>query len=140
MAAIEPWPSLDDKEFIDFAQQYPSQLCKRSSRVLRKFAKGFIACKFSALAYLLIGILWLDRSKTKEEKIDSMKKCNVLKIGSFKNKQLENIFMKNKREDPSRLIHNFDDIVFEDDIALLGIVENDGYQVGEIYHYFLMIL
>lgn len=139
MAALEPWPSLEDKEFIEFSQQFPSRLCKRTTMVLRQFEKGFIACKFSAFAYLLIGILWLDRSKSKEEKIELMRQFNLLSIGSFKNKQLENIFMKNKREDPSINISCFEDIVFEDDIALFGIVENDGYNAGEIYHYFLIL-
>jgi hypothetical protein len=139
MAALEPWPSLDDKEFIDFSQQFTSRLCKRTTMVLRQFEKGFIACKFSAFAYLLIGILWLDRSKSKEEKIELMRQFNLLSIGSFKNRQLENIFMKNKREDPSINISCFEDILFEDNIALLGIVENDGYNAGEIYHYFLIL-
>lgn len=139
MAALEPWPSLEDKEFIEFTQQYSSRLCKRSTIVLRKFSKGFIACKFSAFAYLLIGILWLDRSKSNEEKIELMRQFNLLSIGSFKNRQLENIFMQNKREDPSINISSFTDIKFEDDIALFGIVENDGYSRGEIYHYFLIL-
>jgi hypothetical protein len=139
MASLEPWPSLDDKEFIEFSQQFPSRLCKRTTMVLRQFEKGFIACKFSAFSYLLIGILWLDRSKSKEEKIQFMRQFNVLSIGSFKNKQLENIFMKNKREDPSKNISCFEDIIFEDGIALFGIVENDGYNAGEIYHYFLIL-
>ena len=89
------WPSLKDPEFIDFMQQYPSRLCKRSHMVLRKFAHGFIACKFSALAYLIIGILWLDR-KTKEEKMAMMTKMDIRRFGAFKNQQLESIFMKNK--------------------------------------------
>ena len=139
MAALEPWPSLKDPEYIDFMQQYPSRLCKRTSMVLRKFAHGFIACKFSALAYLIIGILWLDRSKTKEEKIDRMIKMDVKNIGSFKNQQLERIFMNNQRVDPSKEINEFEDIVFEDNIALFGIVEGDGYNVGQIYHYFLVL-
>lgn len=139
MAALESWPSLDDKEFIEFSQQFPLRLCKRTTMVLRQFEKGFISCKFSAFSYLLIGILWLDRSKSKEEKIELMRQFNLLSIGSFKNKQLENIFMKNKREDPSINISQFEDIKFEDDIALLGIVINDGYNAGEIYHYFLIL-
>ena len=137
--ALEPWPSLKDPEYIDFMQQYPSRLCKRTSMVLRKFAHGFIACKFSALAYLIIGILWLDRSKTKEEKIDRMIKMDVKNIGSFKNQQLERIFMNNQRVDPSKEINEFEDIVFEDNIALFGIVEGDGYSIGQIYHFFLVL-
>jgi hypothetical protein len=93
MAALESWPSLEDKEFIEFMQQYSSRLCKKTTMVLRQFEKGFIACKFSALAYLLIGILWLDHNKSKEEKIMLMTQFNVLSIGSFQNKQLENIFI-----------------------------------------------
>ena len=133
MAALEPWPSLKDPEFIDFMQQYPSQLCKRTHMVLRKFAHGFIACKFSALAYLIIGILWLDREKTKEEKIARMMKMDIRRMGAFTNQQLESIFMKNQRVEPSKEINSFDDIVFEDNIALFGIVED-----GIIFHYFLM--
>ena len=66
-----------DKEFIEFSQQFPSRLCKRTTMVLRQFEKGFIACKFSAFAYLLIGILWLDRSKSKEEKQQSNRKSKM---------------------------------------------------------------
>jgi len=139
MAALEPWPSLNDPEYIDFMQQYPSRLCKRTSRVLRKFAHGFIACKFSALAYLIIGILWLDRSKTKEEKIAMMIQFDVKNIGSFKNQQLERIFMQNQRADPSKVINDFHDIVFEDNIAFFGIVEGDGYSTGQIYHFFVVL-
>jgi hypothetical protein len=107
--------------------------------VLRKFAHGFIACKFSALAYLIIGILWLDRSKTKEEKIDRMMKFDVKNIGSFKNQRLERIFMHNQRADPSKEINDFGDIVFEDSIAFFGIVEGDGYSIGQIYHFFVVL-
>lgn len=131
--ALEPWPSLKDPEFIDFMQQYPSQLCKRTHMVLRKFAHGFISCKFSALAYLIIGILWLDRTKTKEEKIARMIKMDIRRMGAFQNKQLESIFMKNQRVEPSKEIHSVDDIVFEDNIALFGIVDDT------ILHYFLLI-
>lgn len=126
------WPSLKDPEFIDFMQQYPSRLCKRSHMVLRKFAHGFISCKFSALAYLIIGILWLD-SKTKEEKIARMTKMDIRRMGAFQNKQLESIFMKNQIVEPSKEINSFDDIVFEDNIALFGIVDD-----VIIFHYFLM--
>ena len=126
------WPSLNDPEYIDFMQQYPSRLCKRSHMVLRKFAHGFIACKFSALAYLIIGILWLD-SKTKEEKIARMTKMDIRRMGAFKNKQLESIFMKNQRVEPSKEINKMEDIDFEDNIALFGIVDG-----GIIFHYFLM--
>jgi hypothetical protein len=101
--------------------------------VLRKFAHGFIACKFSALAYLIIGILWLD-SKTKEEKIDRMTKMDVRRLGAFQNKQLESIFMKNQRVEPSKEIVEFKDITWEDNIALFGIVNSTGI----IFHYFLM--
>ena len=134
MAALEPWPSLKDPEFIDFIQQYPSRLCKGTHMVLRKFAHGFIACKFSALAYLIIGILWLDSTTTKEEKIAMMMKMDIRRIGSFKNQQLESIFIKNQRVEPSKEIVGFDDIKFEDNIALFGIVNSTGI----IFHYFLM--
>ena len=134
MAALEPWPSLKDPEFIDFMQQYPSQLCKRTHMVLRKFAHGFIACKFSALAYLIIGILWLDREKTKEEKIARMMKMDIRRMGAFTNQQLESIFMKNQRVEPSKEIVDIHDITFEDNIALFGIVDED-----QIYHYFLLM-
>jgi len=137
--ALEPWPSLNDPEYIDFMQQYPSRLCKRTTMVLRKFAHGFISCKFSALAYLIIGILWLDRSKTKEEKIDRMTKFDVRRIGIFKNQQLERIFMHNQRTDPSKEINDFADIMFEDNIAFFGIVEGDGYRIGQIYHFFVIL-
>ena len=134
MAALEPWPSLKDPEFIDFMQQYPSRLCKRTHMVLRKFAYGFISCKFSALAYLIIGILWLDRKKSKEEKIAMMTKLDVRRFGAFQNQQLESIFMKNQRVEPSKEIDLFTDITFEDNIALFGIVDS----TGTIFHYFLM--
>ena len=134
MAALEPWPSLKDPEFIDFMQQYPSQLCKRTHMVLRKFAHGFIACKFSALAYLIIGILWLDREKTKEEKIARMMKMDIRRMGAFTNQQLESIFMRNQRVEPSKEIVDIRDITFEDNIALFGIVDE-----VQIYHYFLLI-
>ena len=129
---MEPWPTLNDSEFIDFMQQYPSRLCKGTHMVLRKFKHGFIACKFSALAYLIIGILWLDR-KTKEEKMAMMTKMDIRRFGAFKNQQLESIFMKNKRVDPSKEIVDFHDIIWEDNIALFGIVDGD-----QIFHYFLM--
>lgn len=121
------WPSLNDPEFMDVMQQYPSRLCKRTHMVLRKFAHGFIACKFSALAYLIIGIL----DKTKEEKIEMMLKIDVRRFGAFQNKRLENIFMKN-HPDTFIEIHTFQDIIFEKNIALFGIVEDT------IFHYFLM--
>ena len=127
----EPWPSLNDPECIDFMQQYPSRLCKRTHMVLRQFKHGFISCKFSALAYLIIGILWLDET-TKEEKIAKMINIDIRKMGAFQNKQLESIFMKNQRVEPCKEINSFDDIVFEDDIALFGIVDD------QIYHYFLI--
>jgi hypothetical protein len=135
MASLEPWPSLKDPEFIHFMQQYPSQLCKRTHMVLRKFAHGFIACKFSALAYLIIGILWLDHEKKPEEKIAMMKKMDIRRMGAFQNQQLESIFMRNQRVEPSKEINSFDDIVFEDNIALFGIVDSD----GNIFHYFLLV-
>lgn len=131
----EPWPSLKDPEFIEFMQQYPSRLCKRTHMVLRHFAHGFIACKYSALAYLIIGILWLDRTKSKEEKMALLTKFDIRRFGAFQNKQLESIFMQNKKADPSKVIMNFDDIVFEDNIALFGIVDSD----GQIFHYFLLV-
>ena len=134
MAALEPWPSLKDPEFIHFMQQYPSQLCKRTHMVLRKFAHGFIACKFSALAYLIIGILWLDHEKKPEEKIAMMKKMDIRRMGAFQNQQLESIFMRNQRVEPSKEINSFDDIDFEYNIALFGIVDG-----GQIYHYFLLV-
>ena len=118
--------SLKDPEYMDIMQQYPSRLCKRTHMVLRKFAHGFIACKFSALAYL---ITCLD--KTKEEKIDMMLKIDIRRFGAFQNKRLENIFMKN-HPDTFIEIHTFQDIVFEKNIALFGIVEDN------IFHYFLM--
>lgn len=125
------WPTLKDPECIDFMQQYPSRLCKRTTMVLRKFAHGFIACKFSAFAYLIIGIL----DKTKEEKIAIMTKMDIRRMGAFKNQQLESIFMKNQRVNPSKEINKIEDIDFEDNIALFGIVDGD----GNIFHYFLLI-
>jgi hypothetical protein len=122
------WPTLNDPEYIDFMQQYPSRLCKRTHMVLRQFAHGFISCKFSALAYLIIGML----DKTKE-KMTIMTKIDIRRMGAFKNQQLENIFMKNKRVDPSKEIHKMEDIDFEDNIALFGIVSEF------ILHYFLLI-
>jgi hypothetical protein len=110
-------------------QQYPSRLCKRTTMVLRQFAYGFISCKFSALAYLIIGIL----DKPKEEKIAMMTKMDIRRMGAFKNQQLENIFMKNKRVDPSKEINKMEDIEFEDNIALIGIVSEF------ILHYFLLM-
>ena len=121
------WPTLKDPELIDFMQQYPSRLCKRTTMVLRKFAHGFISCKFSALAYLIIGIL------ETEEKIAIMTKMDIRRMGAFKNQQLENIFMKNKRVDPSKEINKMEDIDFEDNIALIGIVSEF------ILHYFLLM-
>ena len=136
MAALEPWPSLKDPEFIDFMQQYPSQLCKRTHMVLRKFAHGFIACKYSALSYLIIGILWLDRKKNTEEKIAMMTKFDIRRNGAFKNKQLEGIFMSNQRVGPTAEVEEFKDgILFEDNIALFGIVDSS----GNIFHYFLLV-
>jgi hypothetical protein len=135
MAALEPWPSLKDPEFIDFMQQYPSQLCKRTHMVLRKFAHGFIACKYSALSYLIIGILWLDHEKTREEKIAMLTKFDIRRNGAFKNQQLESIFMKNKMVTPYKEIEVFKDITFEDNIALFGIVDS----TGNIFHYFLLL-
>jgi len=122
------WPSLHDPEFIHFMQQYPSRLCKGTHIVLRQFSHGVISCKYSALAYLMIGIL----DKTKE-KMDRMTKIDIRRMGAFKNEQLENIFMKNKRVDPSKEINKMEDIEFEDNIALIGIVSEF------ILHYFLLM-
>jgi hypothetical protein len=138
MAAQEPWPSLEDPRYIHLSQQYASRLCKRTSMVLRSRAHGFIACKFSALSFLLIGILWLDRTKKEEEKISIMTKFDVTSIGSFTSKRLNDIFMLNKTSGTCKGIDTFQDIEFEDDIALLGIVEGHGSQGGQIYHYFLI--
>ena len=126
------WPSLKDPELIDFMQQYPSRLCKGTHMVLRQFKHGFISCKFSALAYLMIGILWLE-NKTKEEKMARITKMDIRRFGAFTNQQLESIFMKNQRVKPSKEIVAFDDITWEDNIALFGIVDD-----GNIFHYFLM--
>ncbi len=137
MAAQEPWPSLEDPRYIHLSQQYASKLCKRTSIVLRSRAHGFIACKFSALSFLLIGILWLDRTKKEEEKISIMTQFDVTSIGSFTSKRLNDIFMLNKTSGACKDIDTFQDIEFEDDIALLGIIEGDARQ-GQIYHYFLI--
>lgn len=137
MAALEPWPSLKDPEFIDFMQQYPSQLCKRTHMVLRKFAHGFIACKYSALSYLIIGILWLDRKNlTRQQIINRLTHFDIRKNGAFKSKQLESIFMSNQRVDPTAEVEEFQHgIRFEDNIALFGIVDS----TGNIFHYFLLV-
>jgi hypothetical protein len=131
-------PSLDDAEYIEIIQQYPSRLCKRMTTVLRKFAYGFIACKFSALVYLLITIL---NGKSTEEILDLITQIDVRLIGSSKNKRVDYIFMRNQRREPYKdiVINHFRDIVFENNIALLGIVENEGLESGEIFHYFLIL-
>lgn len=134
---MEPWPSLEDPRYIHLTQQYASRLCKRTSMVLRSRAHGFVACKFSALSFLLIGILWLDRTKKEDEKISIMTKFDVTSIGSFTSKRLNDIFMLNKTSGTCKDIDSFQDIEFEDGIALLGIVEGDGSD-GQIYHYFLI--
>lgn len=133
----EPWPSLKDPEFIDFMQQYPSQLCKRTHMVLRKFAHGFIACKYSALSYLIIGILWLDRKNlTRQQIINRLTHFDIRKNGAFKSKQLEGIFMTNQRVGPTAEVEEFQHgIRFEDNIALFGIVDS----TGNIFHYFLLV-
>ena len=133
----EPWPSLKDPEFIDFMQQYPSQLCKRTHMVLRKFAHGFIACKYSALSYLIIGILWLDRKNlTRQQIINRLTHFDIRKNGAFKSKQLEGIFMTNQRVGPTAEVEEFQrGIHFEDNIALFGIVDS----TGNIFHYFLLL-
>ena len=134
---MEPWPSLKDPECIDFMQQYPSRLCKRTHMVLRKFKHGFISCKFSAFAYLIIGILWLDRKKlTPQEIIDRMIHFDIRRFGAFKSKQLESIFMTNQRVEPTAEVEEFQrGIRFEDNIALFGIVDS----TGNIFHYFLLV-
>jgi hypothetical protein len=137
MAAQEPWPSLEDPRYIHLSQQYASRLCKRSSIVLRSRSHGFIACKFSALSFLLIGILWLDRKKKEDEKLAIMTKFDITSIGSFTSKRLNDIFMLNNTSGACKDIASFQDIEFEDGIALLGIVDGDGRQ-GHIYHYFLI--
>uniref|UniRef100_A0A6C0HX76 Uncharacterized protein n=1 Tax=viral metagenome TaxID=1070528 RepID=A0A6C0HX76_9ZZZZ len=131
-------PSLDDAEYIEIIQQYPSRLCKRMTTVLRKFASGFIACKFSVFVYLLITIL---PGKTTEEILDLITQIDVRRIGSSKNKRVDYIFMRNQRREPDKdiVINHFSDIVFESNIALLGIVENEGLVSGEIFHYFLIL-
>ena len=135
--AEEPWPSLEDPRYIHLSQQYASRLCKRTSMVLRSRAHGFIACKFSALSFLLIGILWLDRTKGEDEKLAIMTKFDVTSIGSFTSKRINDIFMLNKTSGECKDIGAFEDIEFEDGIALLGIVDGDGSE-GHIYHYFLI--
>ena len=134
---MEPWPSLKDPEFIDFMQQYPSQLCKRTHMVLRKFAHGFIACKYSALSYLIIGILWLDRKNlTRQQIINRLTHFDIRKNGAFKSRQLEGIFMTNQRVEPTAEVEEFQHgIRFEDNIALFGIVDS----TGNIFHYFLLV-
>jgi hypothetical protein len=97
--------------------------------------KGVIGCKFSVFTYLLAGIEWVN-DFTDDEKIQEMTTINLSK--NFKNPRLTKIFLENTRIDPSKEITNFDDIVFEDGIAFLGIVKNNGYESNAIRHYFLI--
>jgi hypothetical protein len=105
--------------------------------VLRKFAHGFIACKYSALSYLIIGILWLDRKNlTRQQIINRLTHFDIRKNGAFKSKQLEGIFMSNQRVEPTAEVEEFQrGIHFEDNIALFGIVDS----TGNIFHYFLLL-
>jgi hypothetical protein len=64
-----------------------------------------------------------------------MTKMDIRRMGAFQNKRLESIFMKNQRVDPFIEINEFQDITFEDNIALFGIVDSD-----HIFHYFLLKL
>ena len=63
----DPLPKLDDPRYIHLMQDYVAGISSpvissEFIRVVRERSKGFSACKFSALTYILISIVWVDNT------------------------------------------------------------------------------
>ena len=75
-SANEELPHLNDERYIRFIQDYTANLSHNTRMVLRDNSKGFIACKFSVLSYLLISMVWVDDSlPTYQNKLDLFCSC-----------------------------------------------------------------
>jgi hypothetical protein len=151
-------PHLNDDRYIRFMQEYAAVITKNSPRVLRGHSKGFIGCKFSALAYLLISMVWVDDSlPTYESKLKALTSINFvenypkkirekkakLKEKKFHEKKLELLFLQNRTTigDTSKQINTWEDIHFDDGVAFLGIIapRSGVHEVGQILHYFIIV-
>ena len=155
-SSSDPLPKLDDRTYIKFMSEFTSNILKNRS-ILRSQTKGFIACKFSALAYLLISAIWVDSELDGyTAKMDLLKKIHFLVnvrreeyafMGpNFINKYLNALFIENRRSrtHESTHIRQLTDIRFEDGAALLGIIHSGSYgfahiEAGEILHYFIVV-
>ena len=154
-------PKLDDTRYIRLMSQFASMIF-RNRKILRSQTQGFIACKFSALAYLLISILWVDDElPTYEEKMDVLEKIKFIVhvpkneyefMGlPFINNNLLRLFIQNQRSHENGAwthIRNFADIkltIGNDDVAaLLGIIFSGPAELAriaanEIIHYFIVV-
>jgi hypothetical protein len=150
----EELPHLNDERYIRFIQDYAANLSHNTRMVLRDNSKGFIACKFSVLSYLLISMVWVDDSlPTYEDKLRLLLKINFGRNFSKKNREklnkpvfndyyLVDLFMYNRRSSShmSTEITEWANIRFEDGVAFFGII-NPSYMggPGEILHYFIVV-
>ena len=153
-SANDELPRLNDERYIRFIQEYTAHLSHNTPMVLRGQSKGFIACKFSVLSYLLISMVWVDGSlPTYQDKLNlllkinfvrnlSRKNINKLNKRIFNNVYLRNLFMYNFRSSlhMSTEITHWADIRFEEGVAFFGII-NPSYMgsPGEILHYFIVV-
>lgn len=153
-SANEELPHLNDERYIRFIQEYAANLSHNTHMVLRDKSKGFIACKFSVLSYLLISMVWVDESlPTYQDKLDLLLKINFVKNLSRKNinrlnkkvfnsDYLRNLFMYNCRSSShvSTEITEWENIRFEDGVAFFGIIDPSYMgDPGEILHYFIVV-
>ena len=153
-SANDELPHLNDERYIRFIQDYASQLSHNTHMVLRGQSKGFIACKFSVLSYLLISMVWVDESlPTYINKLRLILKINFARNFSRKNREklnkpvfndvyLRDLFMYNYRRVPknSTEITEWSDIKFEDGVAFFGFINPSlMYTSGEIMHYFIVV-
>ena len=160
----DPLPKLDDPRYIHLMRDYVAGISSpvissELIKVLREHSKGFSACKFSALTYILISIVWVDHTlPTYKEKLNALIKFNFInnfgkKVGQlrhelgisfFIDKFLTNTFILNIRTPEYNFpINEFKNIRFETGIAFLGIVILDlkkpYFDSGEIVHYFIIV-
>ena len=150
-------PHLNDQTYIALMQGYAAIITKNSSRVLRGQSRGFIGCKFSALSYLLISMVWIDDSlPTIEDKLGLLSKINFIenvsvfvrmekakqKHKKFNSPYLSRLFLENRRSlyNVSTQIKKFKQIIFEDGVAFMGIIlPATKYDEEVIVHYFIII-
>lgn len=161
----DPLPKLDDPRYIHLMRDYVAGISSpvissEFIRVLREQSKGFSACKFSALTYILISIVWVDNTLlTYTDKLNALLKFNFInnfgkQVGKLRHELgipkyfidnfLTNTFILNIRTPGynNRTINEFKDIRFETGIAFLGIVilkKPYRFDSGEIMHYFIIV-